>query len=154
MVDPINTLVMMLPGTAITYNGEEIGMADGTIRWSQTVDPWGIAGGESKYEVNSRDPFRTPFHWNDLQNAGKNFKPLCVHAPWSIVSFSITLSRTKIIDVIFNDFNTCVGVIKRLCFKGFPRRNTHGFLSTAIIGISIWLSKRYVFEVIIRRTKN
>lgn len=71
MVDPINTLVMLLPGTAITYNGEEIGMADGTIRWDQTVDPWGKAGGPAKYEVNSRDPFRTPFHWDDSQNAGK-----------------------------------------------------------------------------------
>lgn len=70
MVDPINTLLMMLPGTAITYNGEEIGMADGTIRWDQTVDPWGRAGGPTKYETNSRDPFRTPFHWTDHQNAG------------------------------------------------------------------------------------
>lgn len=71
MVDPINTLVMLLPGTAITYNGEEIGMADGTVRWDQTVDPWGKSGGIAKYEVNSRDPFRTPFHWNDYQNAGE-----------------------------------------------------------------------------------
>lgn len=70
MVDPINTLVMMLPGTAITYNGEEIGMADGLVRWDQTVDPWGKAGGAAKYEANSRDPFRTPFHWDDTQNAG------------------------------------------------------------------------------------
>jgi len=71
MVDPMNTLAMMLPGTAITYNGEEIGMADGTIRWAQTVDPFGKNGGMARYEANSRDPFRTPFHWNDFQNAGK-----------------------------------------------------------------------------------
>lgn len=71
MVDPINTLLMMLPGTAVTYNGEELGMDDGIIRWDQTVDPWGRAGGVEKYEVNSRDPFRTPFQWNDLQNGGK-----------------------------------------------------------------------------------
>uniref|UniRef100_A0A2S2QF41 alpha-glucosidase n=1 Tax=Sipha flava TaxID=143950 RepID=A0A2S2QF41_9HEMI len=70
MVDPINTLVMLLPGTAITYNGEEIGMADGTVRWDQTVDPWGKSGGMAKYEMTSRDPFRTPFQWNDLHNAG------------------------------------------------------------------------------------
>lgn len=71
MVDPINTLATMLPGTAITYNGEEIGMADGTIRWDQTVDPFGKNGGMAGYEANSRDPCRTPFHWNDYQNAGK-----------------------------------------------------------------------------------
>jgi len=71
MVDPMNTLATMLPGTAVTYNGEEIGMADGTIRWDQTVDPFGKNGGMARYEANSRDPFRTPFHWNDYQNAGK-----------------------------------------------------------------------------------
>ncbi|XP_050421279.1 maltase 2-like isoform X2 [Adelges cooleyi] len=70
MVDPMNTLVMLLPGTAVTYNGEELGMADGTLRWDQTVDPWGKAGGPSKYAVNSRDPFRTPYHWNYTHNAG------------------------------------------------------------------------------------
>ncbi|XP_060864581.1 maltase 2-like [Metopolophium dirhodum] len=70
MVDPMNTLATMLPGTAVTYNGEEIGMADGTIRWDQTVDPFGKNGGMARYEANSRDPFRTPFHWNDYQNAG------------------------------------------------------------------------------------
>lgn len=67
----MNTLTTMLPGTAVTYNGEEIGMADGTIRWDQTVDPFGINGGRDKYETNSRDPSRTPFHWNDLQNSGE-----------------------------------------------------------------------------------
>lgn len=71
MVDPINMLVMLLPGTAITYYGEEIGMADGIIRWDQTMDPFGKAGGMAKYEVNSRDPCRTPFHWNDYENAGE-----------------------------------------------------------------------------------
>ncbi|XP_026808060.1 maltase 2-like isoform X1 [Rhopalosiphum maidis] len=70
MVDPMNTLTTMLPGTTITYNGEEIGMTDGTIRWDQTVDPFGRNGGMARYEVNSRDPCRTPFHWNNLQNAG------------------------------------------------------------------------------------
>uniref|UniRef100_A0A2H8TQA6 alpha-glucosidase n=1 Tax=Melanaphis sacchari TaxID=742174 RepID=A0A2H8TQA6_9HEMI len=70
MVDPMNMLTMMLPGTAITYYGEEIGMADFTIRWDQTVDPSGKNGGEAKFEVNSRDPCRTPFQWNDSQNAG------------------------------------------------------------------------------------
>lgn len=46
-------------------------MADGTIRWDQTVDPFGRNGGIARYEENSRDPCRTPFHWNDYQNAGK-----------------------------------------------------------------------------------
>jgi alpha-glucosidase len=87
MVDPINTLVMLLPGTAITYNGEEIGMADGTVRWDQTVDPWGKSGGMAKYEMTSRDPFRTPFQWNDLHNAGKSIGNVFLHTLYASARF-------------------------------------------------------------------
>lgn len=69
----MNTLVMLLPGTAVTYNGEEIGLTDGLIRWDQTVDPWGKQAGIENYEMKSRDFSRTPFHWNNKQNAGEYF---------------------------------------------------------------------------------
>lgn len=62
---------MLLPGTAITYNGEEIGMTDGVISWNQTVDPLGRMSGPKKYQETSRDPFRTPFQWNSNENAGE-----------------------------------------------------------------------------------
>ena len=78
MVDPMNTLVMLLPGTAITYNGEEIGMCDFPIRWDQTVDPLGLSRGEEEYELVSRDPARTPFQWNDDKNAGNYSRPRTV----------------------------------------------------------------------------
>ncbi|XP_050545176.1 maltase 2-like [Daktulosphaira vitifoliae] len=70
MVDPMNMLNMMLPGTAVTYNGEEIGMSDAYLRFDQTVDPWAKAFGPLNYNTVSRDPARTPFHWNNTQNAG------------------------------------------------------------------------------------
>ena len=34
-------LVLLLPGTATTYYGEEIGMVDGIIDWEDTKDPMG-----------------------------------------------------------------------------------------------------------------
>lgn len=61
---------MMLPGTAVTYNGEEIGMTDGFVRWDQTVDPWGKQAGIINYTTKSRDFCRTPLQWNSLQNSG------------------------------------------------------------------------------------
>ncbi|XP_069682934.1 maltase 2-like isoform X2 [Periplaneta americana] len=66
MVDAINMLIMLLPGTAFTYNGEEIGMQDTAIGWNQTVDPLVLTAGRRR----SRDPERTPFQWDDTQYAG------------------------------------------------------------------------------------
>ncbi|GLV31402.1 Maltase B1 [Carabus blaptoides fortunei] len=71
-VDGINMLVMILPGVGVTYNGEEIGMEDGYVSWEQTQDPNAINAGEENYLQYSRDPERTPFHWDDSINAGFN----------------------------------------------------------------------------------
>ncbi|XP_029050914.2 maltase 1-like [Osmia bicornis bicornis] len=52
--DQMIMLEMILPGVAVTYNGEEIGMVDYT----------GL-------EIfDSRDSSRTPFQWDDSKNAG------------------------------------------------------------------------------------
>ncbi|XP_069699589.1 maltase 2-like [Periplaneta americana] len=52
MRDSINMMVTLLPGTAITYYGEEIGMVDADI------------GGDPSA------PERTPFQWDDSTSAG------------------------------------------------------------------------------------
>lgn len=70
MVDSMNMLNLLLPGTAITYMGEEIGMEDTNVRWDQTVDPRGLNAGVDGYRVLSRDPARTPFQWNADVSAG------------------------------------------------------------------------------------
>jgi alpha-glucosidase len=72
MVDGMNMLALLLPGTAITYYGEEIGMENTFISWEQTVDPAGVNAGRHKYLNRSRDPERTPFQWDDTPYAGKN----------------------------------------------------------------------------------
>jgi len=53
LIDAMNMIYMLLPGTPITYYGEEIGMSDG------------IAQGQ-----DSREAFRTPMQWSDGANAG------------------------------------------------------------------------------------
>ncbi|XP_028038902.1 maltase A1-like [Bombyx mandarina] len=71
MVDGLNSLNLMLPGVAITYQGEEIGMRDGYVSWEDTVDVAALnQGNASTYLLYSRDPARTPYHWNGLSNAG------------------------------------------------------------------------------------
>ncbi|CAH2105120.1 unnamed protein product [Euphydryas editha] len=71
MVDGLNSLNMILPGVAVTYQGEEIGMRDGYVSWEDTVDVEAINRGDNEtYLLYSRDPARTPYHWNNSTNAG------------------------------------------------------------------------------------
>ncbi|XP_013161261.1 PREDICTED: maltase A1-like isoform X1 [Papilio xuthus] len=71
MVDGLNSLNMLLPGVAVTYQGEEIGMRDGYVSWEDTVDVEACnRGDEDTYHLYSRDPARTPYHWNNGTNAG------------------------------------------------------------------------------------
>ncbi|XP_030556538.1 maltase 2 isoform X2 [Drosophila novamexicana] len=70
-VDAMNMLLLTLPGVAVTYNGEELGMQDyGEISWEDTVDPPACIAGKLDYKKVSRDPERTPFQWSNATNAG------------------------------------------------------------------------------------
>ncbi|XP_024941638.1 maltase 1 isoform X2 [Cephus cinctus] len=71
--DQMTMLAMILPGVAVTYNGEEIGMLDNfNISFAQSDDPQGCNLGEDHYLEKSRDPARTPFQWDDTVNGGFN----------------------------------------------------------------------------------
>ncbi|XP_063838399.1 maltase A1-like [Ostrinia nubilalis] len=70
VVDGINMIVLLLPGIAVTYMGEELGMVDGYVSWEDTVDPSGCNTDPINYVTASRDPERTPFQWSADVNAG------------------------------------------------------------------------------------
>ena len=73
LVDAFNMISLTLPGVSVTYQGEEIGMTNNfDISYEQTVDPRGVNCGEEHYNDYgcSRDPERTPFQWDDTENAG------------------------------------------------------------------------------------
>lgn len=73
-------LEMGLPGVAVTYYGEEIGMDNNMdITWKETVDPQACNNFEENYKWMSRDPSRTPFQWDNTANAGFSAG---VAAPW------------------------------------------------------------------------
>lgn len=42
MVDSMNMLLLLLPGTSTTYYGDELGMSDIDISGRQSVDPLGL----------------------------------------------------------------------------------------------------------------
>ncbi|XP_065203779.1 maltase A3-like [Planococcus citri] len=70
LIDGLHMIQLLLPGTPIVYNGDELGMEDTFIRWDQTVDPRALYAGPYRYLEFSRDVCRTPFHWDDSENAG------------------------------------------------------------------------------------
>lgn len=76
------TLLLTLPGVAVTYNGEEIGMLDyREISWEDTLDPQACNTNDPEnYEFKSRDPQRTPFQWDSSAYAG--FKEANGAEPW------------------------------------------------------------------------
>ncbi|XP_013201068.2 maltase 2 [Amyelois transitella] len=70
-VDAMNMLALILPGVALTYQGEEIGMTDGEVSWEQTKDPQACNTDDPvNYWKKSRDPNRTPYHWDASAHAG------------------------------------------------------------------------------------
>lgn len=69
-IDFMNMVHMLLPGVTVTYQGEELGMLDGILSWGETVDPQACNGNPDFYVQNSRDPCRTPFHWDATAHAG------------------------------------------------------------------------------------
>ena len=52
-IDGFNMMSLMLPGVAVTYNGEEIGMTNTEVSWEDTVDPAGLNCGEEHFNVSN-----------------------------------------------------------------------------------------------------
>lgn len=67
----VTIMVQLLPGIAVTYYGDEIGMENTYYTWDQTIDPQGLNVGPLRYEVESRDKVRAPFQWDNSTSAGK-----------------------------------------------------------------------------------
>lgn len=69
--DLLNILLQTLPGVAITYQGEELGLLNTHLTWEETVDPSACNTQDPvNYEKASRDGCRTPFPWDDSIHAG------------------------------------------------------------------------------------
>lgn len=78
LMDAFNILTLTLPGVAVTYQGEEIGMINTDISYEDTVDPAGCNCGPDHYDDSncSRDPERTPMQWSASEpNAGFSDAP-------------------------------------------------------------------------------
>ncbi|XP_020284643.1 alpha-glucosidase-like [Pseudomyrmex gracilis] len=68
--DQLSMLSTILPGVSVIYNGDEIGMLDRNFTYKETKDPSGCNAGPDRYHLKSRDPERTPYHWDNSTSAG------------------------------------------------------------------------------------
>jgi alpha-glucosidase len=69
--DLLNIMLQTLPGIAVTYQGEEMGLVNTHLSWEETVDPSACNTQDKiNYEKFSRDPARTPFPWDASKNGG------------------------------------------------------------------------------------
>jgi hypothetical protein len=69
-IDGLNMVKALLPGVAVTYNGEEIGQEDGEVSYEEGQDP--SARDPAIFDQVSRDFERTPYQWDESVNAGFN----------------------------------------------------------------------------------
>ncbi|XP_070501812.1 maltase A3-like [Chironomus tepperi] len=68
-VDIFNTLVTMLPGTSVTYYGEEIGMEDSCVFYDQNHNNPGFRCTDLVRPVTDAK-YRTPMQWDNSTNGG------------------------------------------------------------------------------------
>lgn len=61
-IEVANAIMFFLPGTSVSYYGEECGMTD-----NEKIREEGEKG---NWKYDGRDPNRTPMHWDDTKNAG------------------------------------------------------------------------------------
>ncbi|XP_058124503.1 maltase 2-like [Anopheles ziemanni] len=71
LASSLAVLEMTLPGIAVVYYGEEIGMEDNReISFEDTQDPQAANTNPDVYQEFTRDPVRTPFQWDNSAYAG------------------------------------------------------------------------------------
>ncbi|KAK7076943.1 hypothetical protein SK128_021886 [Halocaridina rubra] len=132
LVDALNMMALLLPGTSITYYGDEIGMVDTWISWEDTQDPQGCNYGPEHYAEHSRDPERTPMQWDNTTFAGfstyndtwlpvnENYKTLNVQAQQDAESSHLKIyqSLTELrMEDVFRNGKTAYPLITETIFS-------------------------------------
>lgn len=110
------TLLLTLPGVAVTYNGDEIGMLDyREILWDDTQDPQACSTNDPvNYYLTSRDPVRTPFQWDASAFAG--FSQAGGNDPWLPVNpnyQTLNLAQQKEAPKSFYKFYQQLALLRR-----------------------------------------
>lgn len=93
-VDILNTLVTMLPGTSVTYYGEEIGMSDSCAEFISDNHDIPAVRCEAADTKHRSDWVRSPMQWDDTKNAG--FSPHDEDKVWIPVAENYETVNVKV----------------------------------------------------------
>ncbi|XP_046736597.1 maltase 1-like [Diprion similis] len=129
-IDAINFILYLLPGIAVTYNGDEIGMTDTYLTWEQTQDPQACSTDETRYQLYSRDPERTPYQWDNTTSAGFSTNS-ATQLPVNPNYLTLNLAAEKEADV--SHYKNVQAAIKLRSNEVIR----HGSLDTQVIGESV-----------------
>ncbi|XP_049306792.1 maltase A2 [Bactrocera dorsalis] len=122
-VDAMTMIIHALPGTSVTYYGEEIGMPDYAAACSG--DP-----------CNFRDPERTPMQWNGSKNAGfstgSTWLPVNPNYPFLNVKVQRGVARSSL-----QIFKGMTALKKTDAFKAFKEDDgfSYGALSKQVFQV-------------------
>jgi alpha-glucosidase len=121
-------LLFTLPGTAIFYAGDELGMSGGSIDAQQILDPFErqVPG----YGLN-RDPERTPMQWEGSAHAG-----FTRGAPWLPVACDYLVRNVQVEGA---DQHSILNLYCRLIAlrRAEPALATRGYTTVQVCGDSI-----------------
>ncbi|XP_015518588.2 maltase 1 [Neodiprion lecontei] len=68
--DGFHMSVLLMPGVFTMFNGDELGMTDTYLTWEETIDHFACSTTNTTYSLISRDPWRTPYQWDNTTSAG------------------------------------------------------------------------------------
>ncbi|XP_065221389.1 maltase 2-like [Planococcus citri] len=112
-MDIVTITMMMLPGIACVYYGQEIGMTNSYVRPDQRKDP----NNDASPSAQSRDGERLPMQWDDTMNSGFTSK----YIPWLPVHpnyWKVNVEKQKSQEVSrYNMFKALSQIRKRKTMK-------------------------------------
>uniref|UniRef100_A0A8D9EXA1 alpha-glucosidase n=1 Tax=Cacopsylla melanoneura TaxID=428564 RepID=A0A8D9EXA1_9HEMI len=137
LVDALNALILLLPGTGLIYYGQEIGMEDTDVQWEDVQDPFGQNFGPVLFKKFYRDPERSPLQWNNGVSAGFSSNP----KTWLPVNpnfYYLNVEAQKKAEV--SHYN----IVKRLIQLRGTKVFQHGGFSMHVLGKYVLAFKRFL----------
>lgn len=139
-VDALNVLLLLLPGTPITYYGDEIGMIDIDVDQEDAQDPLSKNLGSDFSDVIKRDACRSPMQWNDSVNAGFS------NAPNSWLPVHPTFTTRNVKNQLLEGAGSHLNVYRAASFLRQHDTFRDGFLEFSIANEDVFSFWRFTYS--------
>jgi alpha-glucosidase len=142
LLDGFYMLTLLLPGQAITYYGEEIGMLNGNLSWNNTINIKALEQKKINYIDYSKDKVRTPMQWDNTTSAG-----------FSSNEITFIPVNSNYLDINVNNqvhnIDSNLEIFKKLAILRDNPIFTDGNYEINVINDNIFILKRYIFLIFV-----